>query len=167
MIPLWTSTNSPEASVWGWALTSFGTPWVAQRVCPIPDLPGDRLSLEQIVQTLHLSGRLAHLDPAIGRDCDTCRVISSILESPQRRNEHVLGVARADVADYATHGSLLCFDEETGKELRFPPGIPPTSVWPLSPGSPPGFAPHRYDRGQPRGHPPNLDTPSSSSPSPP
>ena len=35
-MPLWTTATWPEASVWGWALTSVGSPWVAQRVWPMP-----------------------------------------------------------------------------------------------------------------------------------
>ena len=38
-IPLWTTTKAPVASQWGWALRSDGTPWVAQRVWPIPARP--------------------------------------------------------------------------------------------------------------------------------
>ena len=32
-------TKSPEFEKCGCEFTSFGTPWVAQRVCPIPKLP--------------------------------------------------------------------------------------------------------------------------------
>jgi hypothetical protein len=42
-IPLCTTATCPEASTWGWALTSFGSPWVAQRVWPMPTLPRSRL----------------------------------------------------------------------------------------------------------------------------
>ena len=36
MIPLWITVISPVQSWWGWALRSFGRPWVAQRVCASP-----------------------------------------------------------------------------------------------------------------------------------
>ena len=38
MIPLCTSATRPAlfSPTCGWALTSFGAPWVAQRVCPTP-----------------------------------------------------------------------------------------------------------------------------------
>ncbi len=36
MIPLWMMAISPLQSQWGWAFRSSGSPWVAQRVCPIP-----------------------------------------------------------------------------------------------------------------------------------
>src|SRR5438093_8814169 len=38
-MPLWTTTSVPLQSVWGWALSSDGRPWVAHRVCPIPMAP--------------------------------------------------------------------------------------------------------------------------------
>ena len=40
--PLWTTTTSPVASVCGWALTRFGRPCVAHRVCPMPETPARR-----------------------------------------------------------------------------------------------------------------------------
>ena len=36
MIPLWMTARRPVQSRWGWALSTVGCPWVAQRVCPIP-----------------------------------------------------------------------------------------------------------------------------------
>src|SRR5690606_39721862 len=36
MMPLWMSATRPSAETWGCALRSEGTPWVAQRVCPMP-----------------------------------------------------------------------------------------------------------------------------------
>ena len=48
-MPLWTPTTSdstgPDAEqrqlplTWGWALVWLGAPWVAQRVCPMPQAP--------------------------------------------------------------------------------------------------------------------------------
>ena len=38
MIPLCTTTNGPERC--GWAFSSLGRPWVAQRVWPMPRVPG-------------------------------------------------------------------------------------------------------------------------------
>ncbi len=37
MMPLWTTAMGPAE--WGWALTSLGRPWVAQRVWPMPVEP--------------------------------------------------------------------------------------------------------------------------------
>jgi hypothetical protein len=36
MMPLCTTAARPSYEVCGWALVSFGTPWVAHRVCPTP-----------------------------------------------------------------------------------------------------------------------------------
>ena len=36
MMPLCTMAMRPSASVCGWAFTSFGSPWVAHRVWPMP-----------------------------------------------------------------------------------------------------------------------------------
>lgn len=38
MMPLWTMAIRPSQLVWGWALTTEGLPWVAQRVWPIPQV---------------------------------------------------------------------------------------------------------------------------------
>ena len=40
MMPLCTMANFPSSLIWGWALVSFGSPWVAQRVWPMPAVPG-------------------------------------------------------------------------------------------------------------------------------
>src|SRR5574337_2088109 len=39
MMPLWTTTRSPVQSLWGWAFSSVGRPWVAHRVWPSPTSP--------------------------------------------------------------------------------------------------------------------------------
>ena len=35
MIPLWMRASRPVQSMWGWAFSSVGLPWVAQRVWPM------------------------------------------------------------------------------------------------------------------------------------
>ena len=35
MIPLWMRASRPVQSRWGWAFSTVGPPWVAQRVCPM------------------------------------------------------------------------------------------------------------------------------------
>jgi hypothetical protein len=42
MIPLCTTAMRPAVSVCGWAFSAVGSPWVAQRVCPIPGAPLNR-----------------------------------------------------------------------------------------------------------------------------
>ncbi len=48
MMPLWT-TATPSTKC-GWALVSFGTPWVAQRVWAMPVVPGERFVVKTIFQ---------------------------------------------------------------------------------------------------------------------
>ncbi len=43
MIPLCTTATWPAASRCGWAFSSLGAPWVAQRVCAMPVVPANRL----------------------------------------------------------------------------------------------------------------------------
>ena len=40
MMPLWTTAILPFWETCGWELISFGSPWVAQRVWPMPSVPG-------------------------------------------------------------------------------------------------------------------------------
>ena len=35
MMPLWIRASRPVQSTWGWAFSTVGPPWVAQRVCPM------------------------------------------------------------------------------------------------------------------------------------
>ena len=35
MMPLWIRASRPVQSMWGWAFSTVGPPWVAQRVCPM------------------------------------------------------------------------------------------------------------------------------------
>ena len=39
MMPLWTTATSPDWDKCGWLFSSEGSPWVAQRVWPMPTLP--------------------------------------------------------------------------------------------------------------------------------
>lgn len=43
MMPLWTTATLLSASRCGWAFSSLGAPWVAQRVWAIPVVPVKRL----------------------------------------------------------------------------------------------------------------------------
>ena len=65
MIPLWTSAIRPSAEVCGWALTSLGAPWVAQRVCPMPrPVARQRLLGQQLLQVGELAGLLGDVRAA-------------------------------------------------------------------------------------------------------
>ena len=59
MTPLWTTATSPCMERCGWALTSLGGPWVAQRVCAIPRVleTGEDLSAPSRLATLPCTHR--------------------------------------------------------------------------------------------------------------
>ena len=52
MMPLCTMAKRPSFERWGWALTSVGAPWVAQRVCPMPIRPGTAAPFSVFSQSL-------------------------------------------------------------------------------------------------------------------
>ena len=62
MMPLWTTATSPLRSVCGCALASVAGPCVAQRVCPMPTLPGEPLG-QLLGQVTHPAGLLGDLEP--------------------------------------------------------------------------------------------------------
>jgi hypothetical protein len=68
----------------------------------------DRLSLQELIKVSELADRTADQDAiiraAIGEDCDSCRVISSIFQSLQALNEHRSRFSITDVTDNAAHG---------------------------------------------------------------
>ena len=72
-------------------------------------------------------------------------------ESPGARHLDRDGRRRRDI--HETGGVIRVVPERVPavKGQAVPAWDPPTSVWPLSPGSPPGFAPHRHDRGSREG----------------
>ena len=42
MMPLWTTATSPDWDKCGWLFSSEGSPWVAQRVWPMPVCPAGK-----------------------------------------------------------------------------------------------------------------------------
>ena len=54
IMPFWTTAIVPELSVWGCAFLTSGFPWVAQRVWPMPTVPGIFLSLRLFIKFLSL-----------------------------------------------------------------------------------------------------------------
>src|SRR3989304_5016667 len=83
-MPLWTTTREPLQSVCGWAFSSEGRPWVAQRVCPSPTLP-----------------RPQH-GPAGG-------VVAAVLEPLEPVQDDADGAPFPDVADDPAHYLWLAF----------------------------------------------------------
>ncbi len=60
-MPLWTTTRVPEPSRWGWAFSSVGRPWVAQRVWPMPKVPCDGVGGDDGFEVAEFAGGAAEL----------------------------------------------------------------------------------------------------------
>ena len=84
MIPLWMTVMSPVQSTWGWALRSFGRPWVAQRVWARPIAACGRPVGERGPQVGELAGPLLDEEVALLVDQgDARRVVAAVLEPRQ------------------------------------------------------------------------------------
>ena len=103
MMPLWTTATRPRASVCGWALTSVGAPWVAQRVWPMPVLPPRSRGGEFLVQVLDPAGLLRDLQALRADERHAGRVVAPVLQPPQTLDHDVQRRAGADVANDAAH----------------------------------------------------------------
>ena len=102
MMPLWTMATRSVA--WGWALVSLGAPWVAQRVWPMPTLPGsgDRSSKRFEIGDLALGP--APVDMAVDQGRDAGGIVAAIGEALQRLDQERGGGLIAENADDSTHG---------------------------------------------------------------
>ena len=67
MMPLWTRARSPVQSAWGWALPSFGRPWVAHRVWPMPADGSAGALLGPLDQVVERAGAVGGPDPPHAR----------------------------------------------------------------------------------------------------
>ncbi len=84
MIPLWMTVISPVQSWCGWALRSFGRPWVAQRVWARPMAACGRPVGDGRLEVRELAGPL--LDEQVARvvdEGDAGRVVAAVLEPPE------------------------------------------------------------------------------------
>ncbi len=100
MTPLCTTAIRPAQSTWGWALTIEGTPWVAQRVCPMPAMPSrDR---QRPGQGLDADGVLEDLDALPGNG-DAAGVVAAVLQLAQAVQEYRLGPFVTYIPDDAAH----------------------------------------------------------------
>ena len=97
MMPLCTTHHLAGEATWGWALRSLGSPWVAQRVCPMPIVPsmGDSTSL--FGQVAELSNVAADGDAAALNDGDARRIIAAIFQPAQPVQDNLGRVALADI----------------------------------------------------------------------
>ena len=88
----------------GWALRSFGAPWVAHRVWPMPVVPAIVRVGEFLVEVLDPAGLLRDLQRAVAADDrDPGRVVAAVLQAAQALDDDVERRPGADVADDAAH----------------------------------------------------------------
>ena len=103
MMPLWTTTILPWQSWWGWAFSSLGRPWVAQRVWPIPKAPAMRLRAQALLEVLELAHGAPAVQLAVLHHGDARGVIAAVLEAAQALDDDRHRLPRSDVADDPAH----------------------------------------------------------------
>ena len=132
MIPLWMTVILPVQSTWGWALRSFGRPWVAQRVWARPDRGVRRPIGDRRRQVGELAGLLLDEEVALLVDeGDARRVVAAVLEAPQALDEDRARLAGPRVADDAAHRcrSLRRFVARALRGRRRAPGSRRGAPW--------------------------------------
>ena len=82
MMPLCTTAIRPSVSVCGWALTSFGSPWVAHLVWPMPIVASGAV-LNPVPEFLNAARRLGDLQTVAVDDGQPGRVVAPVLEAPE------------------------------------------------------------------------------------
>ena len=115
MMPLWTSASRSVAC--GWALVSVGLPWVAQRVWPMPERPGERRAVELVLEVAELALGAAAGELPVFEGGDAGRVVAAIFEAlegveKQRRRrprpQYPDDPAHASRADsFLRHGAII------------------------------------------------------------
>ena len=116
-MPLWTTTRRPVQSRWGWAFSSVGRPWVAQRVWPMPKVPWMGSLCEDVFEVAELAGGAAELEAvAIAADGDAGGVVAAIFEAAESFNDDGDDFRTvADVTDDAAH-RVLGYLRDSGRD---------------------------------------------------
>ena len=84
---------------------SFGAPWVAQRVCPIPVVDsGSGASASAFSRLASFPAFFAQAMGVAADQRDPGRVVAAVLEPAQTLDDDVLGLLVADVPHDAAHG---------------------------------------------------------------
>ena len=128
MIPLWTTAMSSDGERWGWAFARLGGPWVAQRVCAIPQLPAGKTAVQGVFQLEYLARTLLDRQTMFVRDDrDSGRIVAAVLEAFQPLQEDRAGWTRPDIADDSTHQpvavpSSILRARSTSARAAEPPG---------------------------------------------
>ena len=104
MIPLWMTVMSPVQSWCGWALRSFGRPWVAQRVWARPIAACGVRSAMAVWRLASLPARFStKRSPCLVDQGDPGRVVAAVLEAPEALDEDRARLPGARVPDDAAH----------------------------------------------------------------
>ena len=104
-MPLCTTATRPFWPRWGWALTSLGAPWVAQRVCPMPVVDGGSgCSSMAFSRLASLPARLSEAMRAAVDDRDAGGVVAAVLQAAQSLDDDVPSLLVPDVAHDSAHG---------------------------------------------------------------
>ena len=101
MMPLWTTASRSVAC--GWALVSFGLPWVAQRVWPMPIVPASGACDELDLEVAQLALGAAALEVAVLQGGDAGRIVAAIFQPLQRLDDQRRDRRRAENSDDAAH----------------------------------------------------------------
>ena len=109
MMPLWITATRPSADRCGWALRSVGPPWVAQRVWPMPVVPGvdavgRRRSASAFSRLASLPARFSVSSDAAVDDGHAGRVVAAVLQPAQPVEHDAQRRPAADVTHDPTHG---------------------------------------------------------------
>ena len=103
MMPLWTTASLSVAC--GWALVSFGLPWVAQRVWPMPMAPESGACGQLRSRLRELALGAAALEPAVLERGDAGGIVAAVFKPLQRLDDLRRDRRLADDSDDAAHGS--------------------------------------------------------------
>ena len=101
MMPLWTTASLSVAC--GWALVSFGLPWVAQRVWPMPIRPDSGELLELGLQVAQLAFGAAAVEPAVLEGRHAGGIVAAVFKPLERFDDLRRDRRRADNADDSAH----------------------------------------------------------------
>ena len=114
--------RSPSPPTCGWALRSVAGPCVAQRVWPMPMLPGRGRLLQLGGQLVDAAGRFGDGSVAVVDRDDAAAIVAAIFEPAQTFDEEIDRLVRPDVADDAAHSSDLLSTWEGGLARNYSTG---------------------------------------------
>ena len=88
---------------WGWALARLGGPWVAQRVCAIPQPPAGRPPSRASSSSTIFPGRFSTVIRPLSSTASPRRIVPSVFQALESLDQNWRGLARPHVSDDAAH----------------------------------------------------------------